>query len=153
LVELGLSDRGQRVGVANILSTLTLKELQELVGGSGALSFKRKAAAIEYALKLDDLMDRLSKKVALREFFQLRALPHEFARVSMESVLGTIRYTHEVCMLVSHTYVMSGYDLRDRKNGATPEFVTGWKILASEESCPMWHAPLKLLRDEVEFVA
>jgi hypothetical protein len=137
LVELGLADRGERVGVANILSTLTLKELQELVGGSGAMSFKRKAAAIEYALKLDDLVDRLSKKVALREFFQLRALPHEFARVGMGSVLGTIRYTHEVCILVSHTYVMSGYDLRDRKSGATPEFVTGWKILASEESCPM----------------
>ncbi len=61
----------------------------------------------------------------------------DIARVSMESVLGTIRYTHEVCILVSHTYVMSGYDLRDRKSGATPEFVTGWKILASEESCPM----------------
>lgn len=136
LVELGLAVRGERVGVANILSTLTLKELQEFVSVGGLSSFKRKAAAIEYALKLDDLMDRLSKKVALREFFQLRPLPQDLARVSIESVLGTIRYTHQVCLLVSHTYVMSGHDLRERNNGATSEFVTGWNVLASEESCP-----------------
>jgi hypothetical protein len=137
LVELGLAVRGENVGVANILNTLTLKELQEVVQDDGGLpSFKRKAPAIEYALNLDDITERLSKKVALREFFQLRPLPRDFEKVSVGSVLGTIRYTHEVCMLISHTYVMSGYDFRDRITGGSPEFVTGWKILASESSCP-----------------
>jgi hypothetical protein len=134
LAKIGLAVRGEKVGVPNILSTLALKELQEFVGGHP--SFKRKAPAIEYILTLDNLVDRLSKKVALREFFQLRPLPLEFARISIESVLGTIRYTHEVCMLMSHTYVMGAYDLRERNNDAMSEFVTGWKIVASEESCP-----------------
>ena len=133
LVEAGLAVRGLEVGIPNILGSLTLRELQEVASSA---SHKRKAAAIEYVAGLEDVSKRLEKRLALREFFKLQPLLGDLAALNMDRVLGTFRYTHEVAVLVSHTYVMSGYDLRDRCNDQGSEFIKGWKVLASDGSCP-----------------
>lgn len=138
LVVCGLAIRGADIPLSNILETLTLKEMNELVADLNLPSLKRKATAIDSLTKLPDIKDRVGKKVAFRELFQLKALPQELSHLDIRQISSSWRYAYEVAMLLAHTYVMGGSASGERRQKEEySSFILGWEILATkdESSC------------------
>lgn len=132
LVEKGLALRGSDIPLEHVLLSLTLKELNALA--AAPKPFGRKAKAVEYLLSQPNLSDRIAGAVALREMFQLRPLPAEFSSIDLGAVSRSWRRAAEIGGLLAHTYSMSISALRHVQNSR--EYVDGWQILATDDSCP-----------------
>lgn len=108
LVDLGLCERGGSIKKEEILSTLTLKELNELDKSSNT-SFKRKNAAIEHLLGLDNIDEIIGSKISLRELFKLKTLPENYSSLNLKQISDSLRYTNEVVKLLVDTYNSAKY--------------------------------------------
>jgi len=138
LVEAGLARRGAQIPVHDILATLSVKELRELAADSNqAPALVRKNQAVDYAASLNDISQRLAAKVALREFFELLALPAEFSKLSLPLVLAALSYTRQLAVLVSETYVRVGYESLDCRAWDRVGEVANWEFAAQDRACPM----------------
>ena len=141
LFDRGLATRGFDIPIVDILNSITLKDLRTVLGDTNQPSFKRKAEAVEYAAKLADITVRLAKILAFQELFQLRPLPEYLSALASElrseAAVHTQRFVHESSSLIAHTYVMGAYDFRDRSDSEVGKIATGWKIRATNGSCPM----------------
>jgi hypothetical protein len=134
LVELGIAKRGNELSKEEILSTLTLKVLNEIANYPDK-EFKRKNQAIEYILTLDDFEQKIGKQVSLREIFKLSPLPQKFDSLDLCAISATWRYHAQEVRLLMDTYRTSFYSWRDLKD---KEYIKGYKIepLDKEDPCP-----------------
>lgn len=134
LVEYRLAKRGNELSKEEILSTLTLRELN-LIASNPEKEYKRKNQAIEYILTLDNLEQKISENVSLRELFKLNQLPSKYDSLDLKSISSTIHYhTQEIRLLVD-TYRKSASSWRDLKY---KEYIKGYTIEPSnkENPCP-----------------
>ncbi len=135
LVNLGLAIRGSAIPLAEILSALTLKELNEIANNPDK-QFKRKNQAIEYITKLDGIEEKLGAKVSLRQLFKLNPLPEKYADINVKEISDTWSYTYEVVSLLVETFRNAEYTAHELKNNEyTKEYtVQTWE--SKEYLCP-----------------
>lgn len=108
LVELGICERGSSIKKEDILSTLTLKELNDLDKGSQS-NFKRKNVAIEHLLQLPNIDEIIGSKISLRELFKLKPLPEKYSSLNLKEISDGWGYTYEVVKLLVDTYNSAKY--------------------------------------------
>jgi hypothetical protein len=134
LVEIGLAKRGNEVSKEEILSTLTLKELNT-IAGNPEKEYKRKNQAIQYILTLEDLDQKIGKQVSLREIFKLNPLPAKYNSLDLKAVSATWSYHSQEVRLLIDTYRKSFSTWRDLKD---KRYVKGYEIMLvdKEDPCP-----------------
>ncbi len=137
LTELGLANRGDNIQLISILSALTLREMTELVNDLQVPTFHRKAKAVEFLSTVPDIEQRVQRKLAYRQLFQVKALPAEFADVDLGSIQQALAYSDEVAQLLQHTYVMGYFAAKHRlRYSEMGGLLSSWRILASVGACP-----------------
>lgn len=135
LVELGLSIRGSSIPLKEILSTLTLKDLNEIANNPDK-QFKRKNQAIEFILTIPNIEEKIGSKISLRELFKLKPLPEKFAAVNLQEVSNAWNYTYEVVRLFVDTYRNASYAAQTLKD---KEYVKEYRVEYwgnAENMCP-----------------
>lgn len=135
LVELGLSIRGSSIPLEEILSTLTLKDLNE-IANNPEKQFKRKNQAIEFILAIPNIEEKIGSKISLRELFKLKPLPEKFASVNLQEVSNAWSYAYEVVGLLVDTYRNANYSAQTLKD---KEYVKEYKVECwgnEENMCP-----------------
>jgi hypothetical protein len=132
LVEKGMARRGKDIPVQLLLEGLKLKELNDILADVIGKPLGRKAKAVEVALALPDLHDRLSQRIAFREMFQ--AVPPEGLNVA--GLVESFAYANAVAIVIQQTYFTAVQTLdavqeRKRESG----IYDAWEI-------SNWEAPL-----------
>lgn len=101
LANVGLAIRGKSIPNEQILSTLTLKELNEIIATQNKdKQFKRKQQAIEYILQIPNIDEALSQKISYREIFKLNPLPPNYSHINIEELSNAWDYIYEVVYLL-----------------------------------------------------
>lgn len=138
LVELGLAINGYEIDSKALLSSLTLKQLNEIAASLQEKPFSRKSKAIEFLASLPDVRGKVGTVIALREVFQLRPLPPEFSHIDLKKISDIWCYVSEIAELITHTYHMGNYAKQDMQNNLSLSVnISEWKILtAGDSSCP-----------------
>ena len=72
LLQKDLARRGQDIELKDILSGFRLKDINEALHGLIEKPLGQKAKAVDYALTIPDIKDRISKQVAFRELFRFK---------------------------------------------------------------------------------
>jgi hypothetical protein len=134
LAELGLANRGSELSKEEILSTLTLKELN-IIANNPDKEYKRKNQVIEYIFTLDDIEQRIGKQVSLRELFKLNPLPEKYNSLDIHTISRTWNYHSQEVKLLMDTYRKSFYSWLNLKD---IEYVKGYRVepLDTEDPCP-----------------
>jgi hypothetical protein len=135
LVELGLSIRGSAIPMEEILSTLTLKDLNEMANHPEK-QFKRKNQAVEFILSIPKIEDKIGSKVSFRELFKLNPIPEKFGVVNLQEISSSWSYTYEIVQLFVDTYNQSSYTEFILKNN---EYIDKYSVECwgdDEEMCP-----------------
>lgn len=138
LADMGLALRGKDIPVQHILEGLRLKDLNEILAGTVPKALGRKAKAVEAAMALPDLHERLSKVVSLRERFQ----PVAPADLDLSSLQQSFGYATEVATVILETYyggVQTLGVLEEKKRD--PEMYDAWEIVNFEEPLPTCAKP------------
>jgi hypothetical protein len=141
LVGLGLAIRGDRIPTEEILKGLTLKKITEMFCNLNIPKFGRKIKAIEYAMSLPDIKDRLNKNVSMRSLFQLQPLPPEFKSLDLKKLSDAWKYSEELSELLVSTYYSGGYAADHRKRHLEYQKTLGpnskgWEISGAADCCP-----------------
>lgn len=136
LVEKRLARRGQDIGMEEILNGLRLKDINEALQGLVEKPFGRKAKAIEFAVTVPDVKERLGKIIAFREMFQI-CEPED---IDVHEIQKCYEYANAIATLVRDTYVSGAHTLRSTSDAKDAGF-DFWKILAENccESCKSYH--------------
>jgi len=135
LVDLDLAKRGQDIQISEILPSLTLKELNS-ISENGIKEFKRKNQAIEYILSLDDLNERISNKISLRELFQLKPLPVDFTSLDLKKIASAWKYHDQEVKLLVDTFRISFYSMKNTNEAL--QYIKSYNIqpLDKIDPCP-----------------
>ncbi|MEI7612174.1 MAG: hypothetical protein WCK63_04650 [Betaproteobacteria bacterium] len=138
LVEMKLAKRGKEIPFEQILDSLRLKDLNEILGDSIEKPYGRKTKAIDAVNALPDLETRLSARMSFRELFQVNA--PEGSDVS--AISSSFAYASEVAALVLQTYftgaeTLDALDERKRERG----IYDAWEVRNWEDPVPACAAP------------
>ena len=90
LVKVGLAYTGKDMSVDEILSTLTLAELNEIA--STESKFTRKDKAIKFLSEKENISSIIEKRITLRSLFALCPLPEEFKEFDFNKYLESSNY-------------------------------------------------------------
>jgi len=112
LLQKSLTKRGQDIDLKDILSSLRLKDINEALQGLIEKPLGRKAKAIDYALTVSDIKERLSKQVAFRELFQILE-PEGF---DIHEIKKCYEHANAISSLLRDTYVNGANTLRTLKD-------------------------------------
>lgn len=102
LVNVGLACTGNDMSVEELLSSLTLNELNELSGSDQ--KFSRKDKAIAFISARDDISTIIEKHIALRSLFALKPLPSKYQEFDFDSYEELLSYYHAVAEVVVSSY-------------------------------------------------
>lgn len=133
LVEKGMARRGKDIPVQLLLEGLKLKELNDILADVIGKALGRKAKAVEAALALPDIHDRLSQRIAFREMFQ--AIPP--TGLDVAGLVESFAYANAVAIVVQQTYftgveTMEAIQERKRESG----IYDAWEISNWEDPLP-----------------
>jgi hypothetical protein len=135
LVEVGLAIRGVNIPIENLLSTLKLKDMNEIIQETNVKKFVRKAQAIEYLSKQPNIIDQLSKILSFRELFQLSSLPDDFSTINLDAIAQSWNHSRAIAEIITNTYesglnyIKEKENIRDYRPG-----IKGWKIHLNENA-------------------
>jgi hypothetical protein len=130
LVQKGVAKRGQDIGLAEILDGLRLKDVNEvLLQGLIEKPFGRKAKAIEFALTVPNMVERLNKQIAFRELFQIT----KPEGIDVAEIQKCYEHANAVAFLLRNTYLSGVRTLRELEQAKDTPF-DYWEIFA-EECC------------------
>lgn len=131
LVDKGFARRGRDIPPELLLDGLRLKDINELLSGQKVLG--RKAKAIEAALVLPDLQERLAAHISFREMFQ--ALPPPDLEVS--GLARAFAYATAVATIVQQTYYigMRTLEATDPKRRES-SLLDAWEVRSWQEPLP-----------------
>ncbi len=135
MVDLGLSIRGSSIPLDEILSTLTLKDLNE-IANNPEKQFKRKNQAIEFISAMPNIEEKIGSKISLRELFKLKQLPEKYSSINLKEVSNAWSYTYEVVGLLMDTYRNANYSTQTLKD---KKYVKEYKVESwsnEENMCP-----------------
>lgn len=124
LVEIGLAIRGNAIPMEEILTTLSLKDLNEIAKNSEK-EYKRKNQAVEYIVSQPNIEERIGSKITFRELFKLKPLPPKYASINVQEIIDTWAYTNEVVTLLVETHANANYTAQTLKD---KEFVKEYKV-------------------------
>jgi hypothetical protein len=136
LTEIGLAIRGNSIPLEEILSTLSLKDLNDIAKNEEK-EFKRKNQVIEYILSLSNIEEKISSKISLRELFKLRPLPEKYALINLKEIMDKWSYITEVVSLLVYTYQNANYSIRMLKEDR--DIIEGYSVINSDKEefmCP-----------------
>lgn len=128
LVDKGLARRGRDIPMQLLLEGMKLKELNELLVGVIPKPLGRKAKAVEAALALHDLPERLSARISFREMFEAMA-PSD---LDVQKLVESFRYSTALASVVQQTYytgikTLEAVDERRRESGIYDAWeITNW---------------------------
>lgn len=131
LVDKGFARRGRDIPVDLVLEGLRLKDLNALIAGPKAPG--RKAKAVEAALALPDLQERLSTQISFREMFQ--AVPPPDLEVS--GLVQAFAYATAVATVVQQTYYigMRTIEATDPQRRES-SLIDAWEVRSWQEPLP-----------------
>lgn len=141
LVKMDLAKRGNDIALSDILVTLKLKDMNELISDLKQKPFSRKANATEFLLNMPDIKERIGKIVTFRELFQLKLLPNNLSNIGLNKfqAIEALNYATEISNLIVHTYIMGGYSARNINMGRDIlSYIKSWKIspVNDDSTCP-----------------
>lgn len=125
--EIGLARRGMEIPMADILASMKLKELNELIKDEVEKPVGRKAKAIDIAIRIPNLRDRLSSLISFRELFQV--LPP--AELEIDEAKRNFAWATEVGDLFCETYATGVRTLQTIKERREFQY-KGWRIRAGD---------------------
>lgn len=133
LVEMGFARRGKEIPVPLILDGLRLKDINMLLTGAIPKPLGRKAKAIEVAVALPDIADRLSNHVSFREMFQVLRP----ADIDVDGIVKSFAYATDVATVIQQTYytgvrTLGALQERKRESGV----YDAWEISNWEDPLP-----------------
>jgi hypothetical protein len=136
LVGKRLARRGLDIGIEQILNGLRLKDINEVLEGLIDKPFGRKAKAVEFAMKVTDIKERLGKTIAFRELFQL-CKPEA---VDVNEIQKCYEHANAIATLIRDTYVTGAHSLRTLDDAGDAKY-DSWQIQAGNccESCKAYH--------------
>lgn len=102
LVEVGLAYTGKDMSVEELLSSLTLAELNEIAATEK--KFTRKDKAIQFLAEKDDITSIIEKQIALRSLFILTPLPDKFKEFDIEKFRISQNYYNELACVLTSLY-------------------------------------------------
>ncbi|MBI3406124.1 MAG: hypothetical protein HY046_11790 [Acidobacteria bacterium] len=94
---------------------------------------------MEMLLAVPDIEQRVKRKIAYRQLFQLKPLPVEFADLELGNIQQALAYSDEVAQLLQHTYVMGYFAAKhELQYSQMVGDISGWQILAAggDAACP-----------------
>jgi hypothetical protein len=139
LVEIGLATRGKQIPLPDILSTLRLKDMTELVTDLDPPKFTRKAKAIDFLINIPNIQHRLGKKVSFRTLFKIIPLPQEFSNIDLNKIKSVWDYEKEIAFLIAHTYIAGSNAVMNMKwQTEMSSNVQGWELhgVDDDQTCP-----------------
>lgn len=126
----GLARRGTDIPLEEVLLSLKLKELNELLKGTTIdKPVNRKAKAVELALKLPDVAQRLGRLISFRELFQVLPPPG----IDIEDLRHSFAYASGIADLFCDTYSTGVRTLQTLSERREMQY-KGWKVHA-EDCC------------------
>lgn len=102
LVEVGLAYTGKDMSVEELLSSLTLAELNEIAAADK--KFTRKDKAIQFLAEKEDITAIIEKHIALRSLFILNPLPDPFKEFDIEKFVFSLNYYKELACVLTSLY-------------------------------------------------
>lgn len=136
LVEKGFAKRGRDIELKTILETIRLKDINAVITDLIPKPFGRKAAAVDFALGVSDIHERLSKTISFRELFQVVPPPG----IDLQEVEKCYRHANAVAWLIRDTYVNGTQTLRtiQESHGMDYDY---WEIEAEDccEGCQKYN--------------
>lgn len=105
LVEVGLAYTGKDMSIEELLSSLTLAELNEIAAADK--KFTRKDKAIQFLAAKEDITSIIERHIALRSLFILIPLPEEFKEFDIEKYKVSLNYYNELACVLTSLY--NGY--------------------------------------------
>ncbi len=135
LTEAGLAIRGSSIPIEEILSTLSLKDLND-IAKNPEKEYKRKNQAIEFLLTIPNIEEKIGSKISLRELFKLKPLSDKYASINFKEITDTWSYTYEVVSLLIDTFRNSNYTKQTLQD---KEFAKGYTVTnfeGEEYMCP-----------------
>lgn len=114
LAKMGLALRGNDLPLDEVLTTLTLKQLNSIANNS-VKEFKRKNQAIEYIINIENIKQTIGEYVSLRELFKLQPLPDKYQEINLKDIASTWNYHNEEIKILIDTYNSSTSAYRSRE--------------------------------------
>ncbi len=102
LVKVGLASTGYDMSVEEVLSSLTLNELNDISGSE--TKFTRKDKAIKYIAEKDNVASIIEKKIALRSLFVLKPLPTQYHDFDFDKYQELVTYYASLADVVVSVY-------------------------------------------------
>lgn len=103
LHEKGLVKRGHDIPIVELLQTLRIKDIAELIP-NGKKTYTRKAKAIEDFLSLDNHMEILKDKIPFREYFLTLPLPEKFSSIDTNEIFSNWEFQRAYVELFVKTF-------------------------------------------------
>jgi hypothetical protein len=133
LVEMGFARRGRDIPIPLILEGLRLKDINAALSGAIPKPLGRKAKAIEVAVAVPDIADRLSNHVSFREMFQVLRP----ADIDIDGIVKSFAYATDLATIVQQTYytgvrTIEAIEERKRESG----LYDAWEISNWEDPLP-----------------
>jgi hypothetical protein len=100
LVKKGLARKGKDIPIVDILPSLTLKEMNEIVATITPKPFTRKPKAIEFLTEQPNLMDLLSHAISFNQLFQALPLDPKFAHIDLDEIALSWGYDTELASAI-----------------------------------------------------
>ena len=110
--ETGLALRGKDIPLEELLTSQTLKTLNE-IADNPEKEFKRKNQAIEYIIAHPEKQERLDEYISFRELFKLLPLPEKYANLDLDQVRMMWDCHREEARILLLTYSHAQYSARD----------------------------------------
>ncbi len=99
LCERGLAISSYDLDPADLLKSLRMAAIQEMLGTDAPKTFRRKAEAVEFAASVDGIVDRVSGYLPLEDTFRI------VKRDDLEDAEAALRYAKEYAGLIVTTYI------------------------------------------------
>lgn len=133
LAEMGLARRGKEIPVPLILESLRLKDVNVLLSDVVDKPIGRKAKAIEVAVALPDIVDRLSREISFREMFQVLRP----ADMHIDNLVASFSYANTLATIVQQTYFTGVRTLEAiEQRRRDPDIYDAWEISNWEDPLP-----------------
>lgn len=115
MAEMGLAIRGKEIPIKELLSSQTLKILNEIAKNPDK-EYKRKNQAIEYIIAHPDRIEHMGELISFRELFKLLPLPEKYVSLDLNQVRMMWDCHREEVRILLLTYSHANYFARDLKN-------------------------------------
>jgi hypothetical protein len=133
LVEKGYAHRGKDIPLQFLLEGLRLKDLNDLLAGTIEKPLGRKLKALEAALALPNLQERLSKQISFREVFQV--VPP--AGLDVSTLHASFGWANQVARIVQRTYFTGIRTLETiQERNKEKDLYNAWEICNWDDPIP-----------------